>query len=128
MVMVFLILDEGVSPSNCTIPTPVMVRYHLAISTNIVKIKCYIYCSHLYCPKEDHPGKLSLTGNNSSNKNCSDDGSCGGGDCGSDIKSNSNSNHGGGGDSGGDGGNGGSDDGSKAAMTAATMAAVAATA
>ncbi len=60
MVMVFLILDEGVSPSNCTIPTPVMVRYHLAISTNIVKIKCYIYCSHLYFPEEDHPKWLSI--------------------------------------------------------------------
>ncbi len=29
------------------------------VSTNIVKIKCYIYCSHLYCPEEDHPKWLS---------------------------------------------------------------------
>ncbi len=29
-------------------------------NTKTVKIKCYIYGSHLYCPKEDHPGKLSI--------------------------------------------------------------------
>jgi hypothetical protein len=26
-------------------------------------MKCYIYRSHLYCPKEEHPGKLSINSN-----------------------------------------------------------------
>jgi hypothetical protein len=30
------------------------------IRTKIVKIKSYIYCSYWYCPKEDHPEKLSI--------------------------------------------------------------------
>jgi hypothetical protein len=32
----------------------------IEISTKVVKIKCYNYRSHSYCPKEDHSELLSI--------------------------------------------------------------------